>query len=92
MSKQAKTLFDPGLDFRLQENELSFEYGPGVVGPAEEMRRLEDIRLSLRDPQCSGPDPVYGIAMDVAQREDLEGLKRRYLLFGIVAYASGSLG
>ena len=84
--------FDPGLDVRLRENELSFDYGPGVTGPVAEMRRLDAIRTSLRDPNCSGPDPVYGIAMDVAQREDLPELERRYLLFGAVAYASGSLG
>lgn len=92
MSKRADMCFDPGLDVRLLEKELSFEYGPGVAGPAIEMRRLDDIRPSLRDPHCVGPDPVYGIAMDVARREDLEDLKQRYLLFGIVAYASGRLG
>ena len=92
MSKPADMCFDPGLDVRLLEKELSFEYGPGVAGPVVEMRRLDDIRPSLRDPRCAGSDPVYGIAMDVARREDLEDLKQRYLLFGIVAYASGRLG
>lgn len=85
-------VFDSGLDVRLRAAALSFEYGPGVVGPVPEMRRLEDIRPSLMDPNCGGPDPVYGIAMDVCRREDAEELKRRYLLFGVVAYASGRLG
>lgn len=84
--------FDSGLNIRLRENELSFEYGPGIVGPRAEMRRLDDIRISLRDPQCQGPDPVYGIAMDVARHEDVEDLERRFLLFGVVAYANGRLG
>lgn len=88
----AAVQFDPGLDVRLRADELSFHYGPGVTGPIAEMRRLDDIRASLRDSNCSGPDPVYGIAMDVARREDLPELQRRYLLFGVVAYASGSLG
>jgi glucose-6-phosphate isomerase len=84
--------FDSGLDIHLREDELSFEYGPGIVGPPAEMRRLDDIRISLRDPQCQGPDPVYGIAMDVARHEDVEDLDRRFLLFGVVAYANGRLG
>ena len=84
--------FDPGLPLRLHPRELSFDYGTGVVGPPSEMRKLDDIRRSLRDPQCKGPDPVYGIAMDVAYREDLDDLQHRYLLFGVVAYAAGRLG
>jgi glucose-6-phosphate isomerase, archaeal len=84
--------FDSGLDIQLREDELSFEYGPGIVGPRAEMRRLDDIRTSLRDPECQGPDPVYGIAMDVARYEDVEDLERRFLLFGVVAYANGRLG
>lgn len=92
MPESMKEHFNSGLQVQLRENDLSFEYGPGVVGPQAEMRRLKDIRPSLRDPECSGPDPVYGIAMDVAQSEDLEELRRRYLLFGVVAYASGRLG
>lgn len=88
----APKAFDFGLHVALQPPALSFEYGPGVLGPVPEMRRLNDIRASLMDPNCSGPDPVYGIAMDVCRREDADELKRRYLLFGVVAYASGRLG
>jgi glucose-6-phosphate isomerase len=92
MSSSHIGCFDPGLDVHLSETDLSFKYGPGVTGPVAEMRRLDDIRASLRNPKCSGPDPVYGIAMDVARREDLEAFKCRYLLFGVVAYAEGRLG
>jgi glucose-6-phosphate isomerase len=92
MSRSPERAFDPGIDVRLHASELSFEYGPGVTGPVTEMRRLDEIRPSLREPQCAGPDPVYGIAMDVARREDAEQLQRRYLLFGVVAYAEGRLG
>src|SRR6185437_769568 len=83
--------FGFGLDVTLRAGELGFNYGPGVTGPAAEMRRLDAIRKSLLDPECDGPDPVYGIAMDVCRREDAENLRRRYLLFGIVAYAGGRL-
>lgn len=84
--------FDPGIPLRLSANELSFEYGPGLVGPVPEMRRLDAIRPSLRDPECSGPDPVYGIAMDIHREQDLPQLSDRMLLFGAVVYAAGQLG
>jgi glucose-6-phosphate isomerase, archaeal len=88
----ATARFDPGFDIRLNPASLGFQYGAGVFGPAPELRRLDDIRKSLRDPHCAGPDPVYGIAMDVGRTADLPELRRRYLLFGAVVYASGRLG
>jgi glucose-6-phosphate isomerase, archaeal len=84
--------FDPGLDLRSAENGLWFEYGVGVFGPTPEMRRLDQIRPSLRDPTCDGPDPVYGIAMDVGREEHREDLRKRMLLLGAVIYATGKLG
>lgn len=84
--------FDPGFDIRIEPDSLGFQYGAGVFGPPPELRRLDAIRKSLRDPECSGPDPVYGIAMDVGIDGDLPALQRRSLLFGAVVYASGRLG
>jgi glucose-6-phosphate isomerase len=84
--------FDPGLDVRFLKDTLNCRYGPGVFGPKPEYRSLDAIRGSLRDPNCSGPDPVYAIAMDVGRVEHLDELKRRMLLFGIVMYAKGKLG
>jgi glucose-6-phosphate isomerase, archaeal len=84
--------FDPGISLLLSADELSFDYGPGMAGPPPEMRRLDAIRPSLRDPGCSGPDPVYGIAMDIRRETDLQLLQERMLLFGAVVYASGQLG
>lgn len=92
MSKNAGARFDPGLDVKVRLRELGFDFGPEVSGPAAEMRRLNDIRASLRNPDCDGPDPVYSIAMDVCQRANAVDLQRRFLLFGVVAYASGRLG
>jgi glucose-6-phosphate isomerase len=85
-------MLDPALDISLSEDSLSFRYGKGITGPAPEFRNLDAIRGSLLDPHCTGPDPVYGIAMDVARAEDVEDLEQRMLLFGIVAYAAGRLG
>lgn len=84
--------FDPGLSLGLAVNELAFVYGHGVFGPRPEMRRLDAIRPSLRDPACSGPDPVYGIAMDIGRESDRSLLEQRMLLFGAVVYAQGTLG
>jgi glucose-6-phosphate isomerase len=84
--------FDPGFPLRLIENSLALEYGPSVFGPEPEMRRLDAIRASLRNPQCSGPDPVYGIAMDIGLERDRSLLQQRFLLFGAVVYAAGTLG
>jgi glucose-6-phosphate isomerase, archaeal len=84
--------FNPGLDLRLAGNGLRFQYGSGVFGPTPEMRKLDQIRPSLRDPACDGPDPVYGIAMDVGREEHREELHKRMLLLGAVIYASGKLG
>ena len=81
--------FYPGFDIRPTTNPMGFEYGPGVFGPVVENRVLDSIRTSLLDPSCSGPDPVYSIAMDVGKSEHLPKLKQHHLLYGVVTYAAG---
>jgi glucose-6-phosphate isomerase, archaeal len=71
---------------------MGFQYGSNVFGPEVENRTLDSIRKSLRDPNCSGPDPVYSIAMDVGKKEHLPILKQHHLLYGAVTYAAGRLG
>jgi glucose-6-phosphate isomerase len=83
---------DAGLDLTMDADTMEFRYGKGVTGPAPEFRTLNAIRASLLDPECSGPSPVYSIAMDVHRNEDKDDLNARYLLFGVVAYAAGQLG
>ncbi len=82
----------PGFDIQPTTQPMGFKYGPGVFGPAVEYRRLDDIRKSLRDPHCDGPEIVYAIAMDVGREEHLEQLKKLHLLYGVVTYAAGKLG
>jgi glucose-6-phosphate isomerase, archaeal len=84
--------FDPKLGVRADCDKLTFTYDNGVFGPEPEFRGLDDIRRSLRNPECDGPDPVYSIVMDVGRNEHRLELERRMLLFGVVAYASGRLG
>jgi glucose-6-phosphate isomerase len=83
--------FDPMLSVR-SPGDLTFSYDDGVFGPPPELRRLDQIRPSLRDPNCEGPDPVYSIVMDVGRREHRDELAQRMLLFGVVVYAAGQLG
>jgi glucose-6-phosphate isomerase len=84
--------FDPGLDIRVLQNPMGFQYGPSVFGPTPEYRSLDSIRQSLHNPSCNGPDPVYAIAMDVGKRHHQAELEKRQLLFGVVTYAAGRLG
>ncbi len=92
MGQFLATQFDAGIAIRPTTDPLGFEYGEGVRGPVPEFRSLESIRPSLRNPACTGPDPVYAIAMDVCQSADWEELRRRMLLMGVVTYAAGRLG
>ena len=85
--------FDPGLGIHFDPQGFRFTYDADMFGPPNaEYRRLDAIRASLHDPQCTGPDPVYAIAMDVGRSDDAAELKRRMLLYGVVAYAKGRLG
>ena len=84
--------FDPGLNVQVVCNPMGFRFGPGVFGPEPEYRRLDAIRSSLSNPSCSGPDPVYAIAMDVGKEGHRNELEARMLLFGIVIFAAGRLG
>jgi glucose-6-phosphate isomerase len=84
--------FDPKLGVHSHADDLTFSYDESIFGPQPEFRRLDDIRRSLRNPNCDGPDPVYSIVMDVGRREHRDELARRMLLFGVVVYAAGQLG
>ena len=85
-------VFDKGIDITPVQSLMGFTYGAGVFGPEVEIRRLEDIRASLRDPQCKGPEQVYSIAMDVGKEEHRALLNKLHLLFGVVTYSAGKLG
>ena len=85
-------LFNPGFDIQPTINPMGFRYGAGVFGPEVEIRSLDSIRVSLRNPDCNGPEKVYSIAMDVGKQEHFETLKKLHLLFGVVTYEAGRLG
>ena len=75
-------MIHPGFEIRPTEQPMGFAFGPEV-----ELRALNAIRKSLRDPDCEGPDPVYSIAMDVGRSCDREAMLKRNLLYGAVTYA-----
>lgn len=85
-------MFNPGIDIHATEQPMGFRYGSGVFGPQPELRSLDSLRPSLRDPNCDGPDPVYAIVMDVGKQEHRAALLQRMLLYGVVTYARGRLG
>ena len=91
-SRASSRRFHSGLAIEFLKPAMDFRYGPGMFGPKPELRSLDAIRQSLRDPNCSGPDTVYSVVMDVGRQEDFDDLKRRMLLFGVVMYAKGRLG
>lgn len=84
--------FDPAIGVTPLTRPLGFSYQSGSFGPQAELRTLDSIRPSLRDLNCTGPDPVYAIAMDVGRDENRADLQKHMLLFGAVTYAAGRLG
>lgn len=85
-------MFHPGIEITPVTNPMGFVYGAGCFGPEVEIRTLDSMRKSLRDPECTGPREVYAIAMDVGKNEHIQRLKDRMLLYGVVTYARGRLG
>lgn len=84
--------FDPGFDIGIIEDPMGFKYGKETFGPTVENRKLNDIRASLMNPNCEGPEIVYAIAMGIGKTEHYSILKEQHLLFGAVTYAKGKLG
>ncbi|MDA3906720.1 MAG: glucose-6-phosphate isomerase [Bacteroidales bacterium] len=84
--------FSSVLEITPKTDPLDFHYGANCFGPKVENRKLDDIRQSLMDSNCSGPKTVYAIAMNVGKKEHFEQLKNQHLLYGIVTYAKGRLG
>ena len=83
---------DCGLDIYSNHDPLGLIYGKDCFGPAMERRRLTDIRKSLLNRECTGPEIVYAIAMDVGKPVHEHLLSEMKLLFGIVIFEKGKLG
>ncbi len=84
--------FYPGFNIKYDVEKMDYIYGNECFGPNVEKRWLKDIRSSLLEPDCDGPEVVYAIAMDVGRKVDQEEIRKRNLLYGTVIYAKGQLG
>ena len=84
--------FNPGFDISPIYQPMGFRFGDDCFGPEVENRYLDDIRGSLRNPECDGPKIVYSIAMDVGKLTHRSLLEKMHLLYGVVMYAAGKLG
>lgn len=84
-------MFNNGLNLKFDFQTNEFVYEEKTFGPKTEKRKLDDIRKSLKNPNCTGPDIVYSIAMDVGLKEDREDLIKRNLLYGACIYSNGTL-
>ena len=85
-------IFDPGFDIWPLSVDEGFRLGEGCFDRGVEFRKLDSLRRSLREPNCSGPENVYAIMMDVGRTQDLPAMEERMLLYGVVTYAAGQLG
>lgn len=85
-------IFDPGFDINVDLDNLTFIYGDKGFGPKPEIRKLDEIRNSLKDKNADGPGMVYCIAMDVGNKEDYIEISKRNLLYGAVIYNKGNIG
>lgn len=92
MTNSREMPFNPGFEINPTFSPMGFEYGNDVFGPKVENRMLNDIRKSLMNPTCEGPEIVYSIAMDVGKKEHKALLEKMHLLYGVVTYAAGRLG
>lgn len=84
-------MFNNGIEIKYNFETKEFIYGENSFGPKTEKRKLDDIRKSLKNPSCEGPEVVYSIAMDVGLKEDREDLMNRNLLYGACIYSNGTL-
>ncbi len=81
-----------GFGVRLDPAALTLEFGPGITTAPPVVRRLEEVRPLLRDPQASGPDHLYTIYMDIRVPRVCDVLRANGLGYGAVVYNHGALG
>lgn len=84
-------MFNNGIGINYNFYLKEFIYAENSFGPKTEKRKLDDIRKSLKNPSCTGPDVVYSIAMDIGLKEDRKDLIDRNLLYGACIYSNGTL-
>lgn len=81
-----------GLDVTLDAEALTLAFGPDVVHPEGEQRRLAEVRPALADREAVGPAHLYTIYMDICRAQDHPALVDQSLLYGAVVYNHGRIG
>lgn len=81
-----------GFGVRLDPEALTLEFAPGVTSAPPVVRRLDEVRPLLCDPDSTGPDHLYTIYMDIRVPVVGEVLRANGLGYGAVVYNHGALG
>ena len=81
-----------GFEVRLDPEELALAFGVGITTAPATVRRLDEVRPLLRDPDADGPDHLYTIYMDIRVPGLSEALRENGLGYGAVVYNHGALG
>jgi glucose-6-phosphate isomerase len=81
-----------GFPAQLDPERLTLTFGPGISTAPATIRRLDEVRSLLRDPEATGPGHLYTIYMDIRVPGRAEALRSLGLGYGAVVYNHGSLG
>ncbi|MDH3730611.1 MAG: hypothetical protein OES13_05765 [Acidimicrobiia bacterium] len=81
-----------GLPMRLESRDLSLTFGEGLNQPEREIRRLEDIRPMLWQPDASGPEHLYSVYMGIGRAEDDSAIRSQGLVYGSMIFSPGLVG
>jgi glucose-6-phosphate isomerase len=71
---------------------LTLTFGEGITTSPVQVRRLEEVRALLRDPESAGPEHLYTIYMDIRVPGIADELRAHGLGYGAVVYNHGTLG
>jgi glucose-6-phosphate isomerase len=81
-----------GFGVRMDPRSLTLELAPGITSAPVQVRRLDDVRALLRDPESEGPEHLYTIYMDIRVPGVSEALRAHGLGYGAVVYNHGAIG
>jgi len=81
-----------GFDVYLNPQTLTLRFSPEVATAPVVVRRLDEVRPMLEDPEATGPDHLYTIYMDIQAPGVTNGLASRGLGYGAVVYNHGAVG
>jgi 3-hexulose-6-phosphate synthase len=81
-----------GLDIKLDLGNNHLLFGPGLVSIEPTVKRLQDIRPVLLNPEIQEPKEIYYIYRSVCCEEDRKLLEKHNLRFDLVVIPPGKIG